>query len=767
MTDIEKLLAQLNENQQEAVLENSSPLLVLAGAGSGKTRVITTKIAYCIEKLGIAPYNILAVTFTNKASKEMRERVESMLPDSTYAKDCNIRTFHAFGAWLLRRFGTEIGLDSNFTIYDDDDSLSLLASCYPNHNKKELQPVMKRISFAKDRGLGCHDNLDSLKADSTFQRMFEAYENKLHRVGNVDFADLISRSIELLDARPEVLAWVHNRFKVILVDEYQDSNIAQFELLRRLVGPSCFICVVGDDDQSIYRFRGAEVQNILSFPEVYPGTKVVKLEQNYRSSQNILAVANSVIKNNKGRHEKKLWTANTVGSKPILLYVQDETDEALRVGNVLLKDRSYDNSAILYRTNAQSVAFETMFKRLNIPYKVVGALQFYDREEIKDVLALLFLLMNSKDEVNFKRMINKPARGIGEGGLENILSFASQAEGDLFVTLEKAVASNNLSAKAHNGASAFLSMFVEANRLLDSEELVECVNYLIRKSGLLDYYKKIDNQNSTGKVDNLEALVNALASYDSSKDGLALFLEQLCLDPTTLGKEDPRDKPGVTLITMHNTKGLEFDRVFIAGLEDELFPGKASENDDDVEEERRIFYVAITRARKDLYLLSAKARRIWGKTSFQHPSRFLDEIEPVRLSVQGQKPGTMGNGWESEGYQGMGRLGERRANLKSFDDRLQPGRGDAGTKLYSGSNLIHQGFGAKTKTFAMEKSNEELEGESLFPLGQRVYSDQYGEGEVINLKKSGDREVIDVKFSGGRKATFISKFATLEKIGRD
>jgi DNA helicase-2/ATP-dependent DNA helicase PcrA len=768
MADIGRLMDQLNDRQREAVLENEHPLLVLAGAGSGKTRVITTKIAYCIEELGIAPYRILAVTFTNKASKEMRERVQEMLPGTDYAQDCNIRTFHAFGAWLLRRFGSEIGLDSNFTIYDDDDSLSLLASCFPNHKKKELQPVMRQISFAKDRGLGWQDDLSLFKADSSFPRMFEAYERKLRSVGNVDFADLIGRSIELLDASERVRSWVHSRFQVILVDEYQDSNVAQFELLRHLVGPSCFVCVVGDDDQSIYRFRGAEVKNILSFPEVYPGTKVIKLEQNYRSTQRILAVANTVIGNNKGRHEKKLWTANAEGKKPNLLYVQDETDEAQRVGNILRADRSFDNSAVLYRTNAQSVAFETVFRRMFIPYKVVGALQFYDREEVKDALALLFLLMNRKDEVNFKRMINKPPRGIGEGGLEKILAFLPEAGGDLFLALEKAIGSGVLSSRAKAGAQSFFSMFGEAERLLESEELVGCVNYLIKESGLLEHYRKIDSQNSTGKVDNLEALVNALASYDSSRDGLALFLEQLCLDPTTLGKEDPRDKPGVTLITMHNTKGLEFDRVFVAGLEDELFPGRAGENDDDIEEERRIFYVAVTRARKELYLLSAKARRIWGKTSFQHPSRFLDEIGPDLIAVQGKRPGTMGNGWDAdEGYHGFGRLGERRARSSSYGDGSRPRREYRSPDQGSGGTLIHKGFGPKAKVFEMKKEHEQTDGKSLFPLGQRVYSDQYGEGEVVKLKKSGDREVIDVLFSGGRKATFISKFAALEKIGGD
>ncbi|MDY0288482.1 MAG: 3'-5' exonuclease [Sphaerochaeta sp.] len=760
MADIDHLLEELNEDQREAVLENSAPLLVLAGAGSGKTRVITTKIAYCIERLGIPAYKILAVTFTNRAATEMRDRVTAILDDEQVSKDVTIRTFHSFGAWFLRRFGSEIGLASNFTIYDDDDSLSLLASCYPNFKKRELDPVMRKISYAKDRGLTCKDNLSSLKADATFPRMFEAYEDKMRRVGNVDFADLIGRSIELLDAKPDVQAWMHNRFSVILVDEYQDSNIAQFELLRRLVGPSTFICVVGDDDQSIYRFRGAEVQNILSFPDVFPGAKTVKLEQNYRSTQNILDIANTVIKNNKGRHVKKLWTANTKGSKPNLMYVQDEVDEAMRVGNVLLQDKNYDGSAVLYRTNAQSVAFETTFKRMRIPYKVVGALQFYDREEVKDALALLFLLTNGKDEVNFKRMINKPTRGIGASSLDTILSYSLQGDGDVFRMLELAVRSGTLPNKAKSGVTAFLELYKHANRMMDSEELVDCANFMIRESGLLELYQKVDNLNSTGKVDNLEALVNALASYDSSRDGLLLFLEQLCLDPTTLGREDPRDKKGVTLITMHNTKGLEFDRVFVAGLEEELFPGRSSESDDDVEEERRIFYVAVTRARKQLYLLCAKARKIWGKTSFQHPSRFIDEIPSHQVAVDGIRPGTLDALTEGGPYRGLGSLGEKRAKSPGTSENMNS-TGWGG----SGGALIQKGFGAKAKSFTMEERHVQQEGVSLFPLGQKVYSDKYGEGEVVNLKQSGDREVIDVNFVGGAKATFISKFAQLEKIG--
>lgn len=756
MADIEAMLDALNDQQREAVLENDRPLLVLAGAGSGKTRVITTKIAYAIEKLGIPAYKILAVTFTNKAASEMKQRVKVMLDGNARADECTIRTFHSFGAWLLRRFGSEIGLASNFTIYDDDDSLSLLASCFPNYKKRELEPVMRKISYAKDRGLRPTDNLTSLKVDGTFKRMYEAYERKLRSIGNVDFADLIGRSIELLEEKPGVLDWVHHRFSMILVDEYQDSNAAQFNLLKLLVGPACFICVVGDDDQSIYRFRGAEVRNILSFPELYHGTRTIKLEQNYRSTKHILDVANSVIKNNKGRHDKKLWTAKTKGSKPNLLYIQDEQDEAMRVSNILLSDKKFNESAVLYRTNAQSVAFETMFKRLSIPYKVVGALQFYDREEVKDALALLFLLTNEKDEVNFKRMINKPARGIGPGALDSILSFASQTDGSLFAMLRLAIQGTILSTKAKAGASYFLRMFEHAQAMLGEGELVDCANFLIREAGLLDYYQELDSQNSTGKVGNLEALVNALSSYDSSLEGLLLFLEQLSLDPTTLGREDPRDKEGVTLITMHNTKGLEFDRVFVAGLEEELFPGRASESDDDIEEERRIFYVAVTRARNELYLLCARARKIWGRTSYQHPSRFLDEIDSSLVSVQGIRPGSL----HASGFEGFSSLGEkRREHLSAAKPSSSWGS--------SGGSLIQKGFGANAKTFAMKTVHDEADAGPLFPVGQRVYSDSYGEGEVVNVRMNGDREVIEVRFGGGRKATFISKFAQLEKIGSE
>lgn len=745
MADIEHLLEQLNGPQREAVLENSRPLLVLAGAGSGKTRVITTKIAYAIETLGIPPWQILAVTFTNKAASEMKERVIDMLDGRPDAGDTVIRTFHSFGAWLLRRYGAEIGLEPNFTIYDDEDSLSLLASCYPNYKRADLKPVMNSISYAKDRGLGPNDRFDFTARNDSFRSMFARYEERLREVGNVDFADLIGLSITLLKQSSAVRSAIHRRFSMILVDEYQDTNAAQFTLLKELAGGGSFVCVVGDDDQSIYRFRGAEVANILSFPSHFPNTRTIKLEQNYRSTEPILEVANAVISRNRGRHPKHLWTEQKIGDKPTLYYVQDDRDEVERVAQILRADRRFDQSAVLYRTNAQSQAFETGFKRLGIPYKVVGALQFFDREEVKDGLALLYLLTNGRDEVSFRRIINKPARAIGPTAVEKILSYRMAADGNLLSMLSLALEERALGPRALQGAATFLAAFDEARQLLEEGKLVELTTYLLSKSGLLDHYEGEDAKNGTFRVQNLEQLVNAIGQVDQSLEGFLGFLEQLALDRTTLADHDPRLDAGVTLITMHNTKGLEFDRVFVVGMEEALFPGRNAQSDEDIEEERRTFYVALTRAKRELYLLSARRRMLWGKTSMQLPSRFLGEIDKNLLSVIGGQdeysaPSSFGGG----GWQ-----------------RRSTGWGSGG------GTLLQQGFGKDAKTFAMKTVREEAEsGTPLFEVGQRVYSESYGEGEVVASKKRPDgNEVIDVNFFGGKKATFIAKYADLEKIG--
>jgi DNA helicase-2/ATP-dependent DNA helicase PcrA len=750
VSGIDEYLAQLNERQREAVLENDHPLLVLAGAGSGKTRVITTKIAYAIDVLHLKPWEILAVTFTNRAAREMRDRVAQMV-DSVDVADMHIRTFHSFGAWLLRRYGSSIGLDQTFTIYDDDDSLSLLASLYPTSKKTELAPVAKAISLAKDRGLDPdHAELMQLRGDALFRSQFSQYEKRLHEIGNVDFADLIGRSIELLDHDSRVLDMMHRKFRMVLVDEYQDSNIAQFNLLKRLVGPDTFICVVGDDDQSIYRFRGAEVENILSFPDVYPGTRVVKLEQNYRSTKSILSVASSVIQHNTGRHEKRLWTDNASGNLPTVVHVASERDEALRVATELRRSGNYDDAAVLYRTNAQSVAFETLFTQSGIPYKVIGALRFYDREEVKDALALLHLVLNQSDEVHFKRMINKPSRGLGNKSVETIIAHALQTQCSLIEALDRATESGLLSSRAAESAQAFAMMIREAQRLL-SESNTEALQYLLEQSGLVEHYRLQDERNKTDKMDNLGTLVGTVGEYPAGVEGITLFLESLTLDPTTLGSTDPGNAPGVSLITMHNTKGLEFDRVFITGLEEGLFPGRTSTSDADIEEERRIFYVAVTRARKQLFLLCCRHRTMWGKTEYHTPSRFLHEIPQELVTSEGEAFGSTFAGYRNESA-----LDERRRRNQAYAGAVRKGTG-------RNANIIM----APVSTFSQKgEQASQKRGESSFALGDRVYHDAFGEGEVQGIKTVRGKEMVDVRFATGKFATFFTDRAPLEKLAR-
>ena len=750
MSRIDRYLEELNGPQREAVLENGRPLLVLAGAGSGKTRVITTKIAYAIDVLGLKPWEILAVTFTNRAAKEMKDRVGRMLGDMDLS-EMHIRTFHSFGAWLLRRYGSSIGLDSSFSIYDDEDSLSLLASCFPGSKKTELSPVAKAISLAKDMGLSPESpDLADFRKDASFARQFEAYEKRLRQVGNVDFADLIGRSIELLERDTRVATMIRRRFRMILVDEYQDSNISQFTLLKSLVGPGTFICVVGDDDQSIYRFRGAEVENILSFPDVYPNTRIVKLEQNYRSSKRILAVAANVISHNTGRHPKTLWTEKADGQPCTLVYLSDERNEALRVAMELRKSGSYDDAAVLYRTNAQSVAFETLFTQSGIPYKVIGALRFYDREEVKDALALLSLVMNHNDEVNFKRMVNKPARGIGDVSVDRVTDLAFRRNISLVDALEVAVQEGVLTGKAAAGASRFVALFGEAARRLEVDN-AEALQFLLEESGLIAYYRDQDERNKTDKTENLGTLVTTVSEYPAGREGLGMFLESLMLDPTTIGHKDPSDKPGVSLITMHNTKGLEFDRVFITGLEEGLFPGKASESDADIEEERRIFYVAITRARKQLFLFSCNRRTMWGKSNYQIPSRFLAEIPKDLLEIEGLPVGS------PSPYGGQSMLEERRMRQDSYGGALRKGMG-------RNANIILD----PVRQFSSNGSKRPSQGpKGSFELGDRVYHDIFGEGEVQGVRTVRGKEMVDVRFSTGKVTTFFSENVVLEKLARD
>ena len=623
-------LEKLNPKQYEAVINQGQPLLILAGAGSGKTRVITSKIAYLVEQCGTLPSSILAVTFTNKAAGEMRDRVASFLGYTGDMKSYElpmIRTFHSFGAWILRRNSDYAGLSPNFSIYDDSDMVSLLKSLEKAGSKRDVKLYANLISRAKDYSLTPDDDLSAVTFDPEFPAVYKAYQEKLDSIGNVDFGDLILKSVQLLRNNSEIQQRLSRKFQVILVDEYQDSNIAQFELLKLLAGDGRSLTVVGDDDQSIYKFRGAEVQNIIGFPEYFSGTKVIKLEQNYRSTAPILEVASAVVDKNRGRLGKKLWTARKGGQRPVLAYFSTAQEEAEFCADLVAKDTV--ETAILYRTNAQSRLFESVFTRRSIPYRIVGSLKFYEREEIKDTLAWMAFLVNPKDQVSFQRIINKPARGIGKATVDKILTASGD---DIATRLSTYIAGTK--GKSRTALEEFQKIYSQLAESLaqPGEDLALLIRDILGITGLLDYYKAEDEDERTYRVDNLNELVNAASEYPAGAEGITQFLENVELDS---GAAQEDEKARVTLITMHNTKGLEFDRVIITGLEDELFPGRSSDDEEETEEERRIFYVSITRARNQLYMTSCRQRMIWGRSQLCSPSRFLDEIPPELIEVKG------------------------------------------------------------------------------------------------------------------------------------
>ncbi len=731
-------LSSLNAEQREAVLDREHNLLLLACAGSGKTRTITSKIAYYLESGILRPYQVLAVTFTNKAAHEMRERIGAMLPDADLSA-LQMRTFHSFGAYVLRADGALVGLGDNFSIYDDDDSLSLLANTFPTVDKKILKGYQKCISKAKDMGIDPDDGrLNHVSADPGFRMAYKGYEAALRRTGNCDFADLVSLAVRLFDEHAEVAEKYRRRFRLVLVDEYQDSNSMQFEFLKRIVGPDTQLCVVGDDDQSIYSFRGADISNILTFTSSFGNVREIKLEKNYRSTSEILAVASSVIDKNVSRHKKEIVSATGIhGSKPELLYSSGDRDEAERIAAMIKLGRNYSGTAVIYRTNAQSLAFEQAFTKERIPHHLVGALRFYDREEIKDALAFLFLLANPRDIVNFRRIINKPARGIGPKALDDMLSFSD----DVVLCLEEY--SRNSKTKAAQGASNFLSIYKTLKEDIKSDDmdLGGILFKAMASLGLLDMYKEEkDPAIRRTRLENLDTLRGSLAEKGTGdlEHKLYDYLESITLDSTTLGGTGEEEGEGVTLITMHNTKGLEFDRVFVVGLEDELIPGQGVE-DGNLEEERRIFYVAITRARKYLYLSYALSRFQWGRSQIETPSRFLKDI-----------PKELYNGSlvDRGGFSLYGSVGSRLARPYA--------------SAQSGSIENRPKWAAKVEVIRKHEKDRPKD----FEVGGRVRSPMYGQGTVVSVEGDPGRRMINVDFDRKGRVRLNEAYASLEPVSK-
>ncbi len=706
--ELHEAMARLNEAQRAAVLHEDGPLLILAGAGSGKTRVITVRIAHLLEHHHVDPRSILAVTFTNKAAGEMRERATGLVES---ARDVTIRTFHSFGSWMLRRNASAAGLPSGFTIYDDDDVVTLLHTLYPEHKRNILGRYAHGISRAKDYCLTPEDDLSAISSDPDLPAMYRRYQTRLEEIGNVDFGDLIMRPVKLLQGDPVVARRLRSRFRYILVDEYQDSNVAQYQLLRQLSDADTQVCVVGDDDQSIYRFRGAEVRNILSFPEIFPNTRVVRLEQNYRSTAPILQLAGAVVAKNTDRLGKELFTERPGGEKPRLVLLPDQEDEVAWVLDRVrraMDDDEPGETAVLYRTNAQSRVFETAFLREGIPYRIVGSLRFYEREEIRDAVAFLRLLANPRDEISFRRVVNKPPRGIGPKALATILQEISATEGDLLQALDRAA--SNLSRKAAHEGKQFLAIFASLNHMLASshgEHLGKLLTELLDVSGLVRFHEEQDEVTGTQKLQNLEELVNAASLYPATTEGLVEFLEAIELDSAR--RENDEADARVVLITMHNTKGLEFERVIITGLEEGLFP--RNEDPGEIEEERRLFYVAVTRAQDELTITSCRSRRVHGRFMDLLPSRFLGEIPEDLLELENKS-----SRWIS-GFPGAA------AGTGSTSDTNHP-----------------------------------------FPRGTGVYHDDYGSGVVIRAWYAGGEACVQVQFETGMSAQFFPAYTPLERI---
>lgn len=734
------LLNNLNAPQKEAVLDFSNNLLILAGAGSGKTRVITTKIAYAIKEMNYNPWQVLAVTFTNKATAEMRERVEKMLDGETTedgspkADSVMIRTFHALGAYILRRFGETIGLNPNFTIYDDTESLELMQREFPNSTKKDLKPYMNAISRAKDRNIDPYGNLMKVNPElDDLKEKYIAYEEALRKTGCVDFGDLISQTLKLLNENEQVREQLRRRFRLILVDEYQDSNGAQFEFLKLLVGEKTQVCVVGDDDQSIYRFRGAEIENILSFNKDYNNVRTIKLEENYRSTKRILKLASCLIANNKTRHDKTIFTNNSEGDLPNLFALDSDREEARTIANIIRLKHQKETVAVVYRNNAQSNSFETVFAQNNIKYKVIGALRFYEREEIKDALALLTLLVNPRDVISFNRMINKPKRGIGDKAREEIISLGS----NMIENTKEAIEKKMLSGKANAGAQEFVNAYETSTALLDSDApLLDVVMNVINEFGLIRHYEaEEDPQVREGRKENLSVLVSAISENEEGRSGLVNYLERITLDSTTLRDSDYDNQTPINLITMHNTKGLEFDTVFVTGLEQEIIPGRNSEGIN-LEEERRLLYVAFTRARKNLYLSYAKRRMLWGRFDDTNPTQFFEELPREAINGEIEKKEKIQPSWQAKGT-------SKYSNTPSWAQNIIP----VTPAIKSGGKVQV----VKNKP-------------TLFNKGDKVRSKDYGVGVIFEVTEKYGKTVIRVRFDNGKTALFNTSFCDLEKL---
>ena len=794
-----EFLSALNPKQLEAVKHTDGPLLVLAGAGSGKTRVITTRVAYLIAEKKIEPYNILAVTFTNKAAGEMRERVESILHGQQLRSAPLLSTFHSLCVRILRQDieNLQEGYTKSFTIYDTDDSQKVIKACLKDLglDPKQYPPrqILYAISGSKNKGEDYEifaskvEYTDERRAAAA--RVFKMYEDRLNNANALDFDDLMIKTVRLLRTAPEIREKYNNRYKYILVDEYQDTNPLQFALVKYLTEKQQNICVVGDDAQSIYGFRQADIRNILDFEQHFPKAKTVLLEQNYRSTQTILDVADAIISNNQGRKEKKLWTENPDGEKIFYFQAFDADNEARFVSSKIYDHRRLnpkEKISVLYRTNAQSRVFEEALRRSRIAYNIVGGFSFYERAEVKDIVAYLKLTLNPFDDIAFLRVVNTPTRGLGKVSIDE-LSLRAKDLGVSFwealsiITDEKHQETLNLTPRAKKSFKLFKGIVeglqTKVSESLESEKPVsEVVIAAIEKTGYSLMLQAENSDEAHARLANLEELVNAAVDYDAQEEnGLRDFIDHAALS-SDMDKFD-QNAP-VTLMTVHAAKGLEFPVVFLVGLEDGIFPHARSINDPkELEEERRLAYVAITRAEKQLYITHATRRRVYGEEMTAEPSQFLNEI-PLDLIEDLSR----GNSWLSFAKSSTVKENKYAASALKGENQKSKARSTYSGKTYNNSEAINEFFKKKKnqsddntpeaqkksgydklKEFASkDRPKQSNIPKGKFLPGSHVRHAKYGKGLVLRREGSGDSAKLTVSFPGFGQKKLIEKFAKLE-----
>ncbi len=744
----------LNDKQQEAVYYTDGPLLILAGAGSGKTRVLTHRIAYLIDEKGINPWNILAITFTNKAAGEMRERVDSLVGFG--AESIWVSTFHSMCVRILRRHIDLLGYDTNFTIYDTDDQKTLMKEVCKllQIDTKQLRErtLLGAISAAKNELITPEEF--QLNAGGDFMQLkiadvYSEYERQLRSNNALDFDDLLLMTVQLFQTQKDVLQYYQERFRYIMVDEYQDTNTVQFELVRLLASGYRNLCVVGDDDQSIYKFRGANIKNILNFEEFFPDAKVIKLEQNYRSTSNILNAANAVIRNNRGRKEKSLWTDNGIGDKIEFRQFDTGFDEAEYIVSDIREhvnrgDCTYNDNAILYRTNAQSRVFEEKFVTANIPYKIVGGINFYARREIKDLLSYLKTVDNGRDDLAVRRIVNVPKRGIGLTSINRVQEYAASHE----IGFYEALRAVDLIPNIGRGASkleSFVALIEHFKADASDMSLSDLMKEIIEETGYIESLQAEDVIEAETRIENIDELLSKVAAYEEQCEEqdepatLSGFLEEVALVADIDSLDENTDY--VVLMTLHSAKGLEFPHVYLAGMEDGIFPSYMTITADDpeeVEEERRLCYVGITRAEENLTLTCARRRMIRGETQYNKMSRFLKEIPTELLST--------------------GEIFRKNAELEkkiNFESAKQAAYRQAKQAFQT------QAF---TATKPMKQFGKPSGGGLDYGVGDRVRHVKFGEGTVMNIVEGGRDYEVTVDFDGFGTKKMFAGFAKLQKL---